>query len=235
MTSSIARARYAVGVIFFMNGAVLASWVPHIPEVKALHGLSDGTLGVVLLALAAGAILAMPVAGALIGTLGSRTMTTIAALALTLLLPLPLVSPTVPALTLALDHLAARFGTASLLPGSSALAAVGLVFALVVATPAVAIAGFGAVGFGIANVIPLLFRAAGNIADGAPGAALAAVATTGYAGFLAGPVLIGCTAQLTTLPIGLALVSLACTLIAVCSGIVRNEDAAEPVRIRAAG
>lgn len=371
-----------------MNGAVLASWVPHIPEMKALHGLSDGALGGVLLALAAGAILAMPIAGALIGSLGSRPMTTVAALAFTLLLPLPLVSPTVPRLTFALfalgaangtldvsmnaqalaierawgrpimsslhalfsvgglvgaglagglmtigigrvahglgvsamafatvalaarhllsaqpghhaptfawpsrallglgslaflgllaegamadwsavylhdtlgaassvaangfaafalamalgrfagDRLAARFGAAPLLRGSSALAAVGLAMALVVATPAVAITGFGAVGFGIANVIPLLFRAAGNAAEDAPGAALAAVATTGYAGFLTGPVVIGCAAQLTTLPIGLAVVSLACAVIAVYGGITRDDTVAEPVCIRAAG
>jgi hypothetical protein len=48
MTNSSARARYAVGVIFFLNGAVLASWIPHIPEIKAMHGLSDGRLGCVL-------------------------------------------------------------------------------------------------------------------------------------------------------------------------------------------
>jgi len=107
MTNSSARARYAVGVIFFLNGAVLASWIPHIPEIKAMHGLSDGRLGCVLLAMSAGAILAMPVAGTLIGRLGSRTMTTAAALTFALVLPLPIVSPNVPLLALALFTLGA--------------------------------------------------------------------------------------------------------------------------------
>ena len=41
--------RLAVSTLFFLNGAVLASWVPHIPAVKARHGASDTLLGVVLL------------------------------------------------------------------------------------------------------------------------------------------------------------------------------------------
>ena len=44
------RSRSAVSTIFFINGVVLASWVPHIPAVKAAHGLSDGQLGIVRLA-----------------------------------------------------------------------------------------------------------------------------------------------------------------------------------------
>ena len=39
------RSRWAVSAIFFINGFVVASWVPHIPAVKAKHALSDGTLG----------------------------------------------------------------------------------------------------------------------------------------------------------------------------------------------
>ena len=42
----------AVGAVFFLNGLVLASWVPYIPMVKAAHGLRDGALGGVLLAMA---------------------------------------------------------------------------------------------------------------------------------------------------------------------------------------
>jgi hypothetical protein len=38
------RSRWAVSTIFFINGVVLASWVPHIPAVKTQHALSDGQL-----------------------------------------------------------------------------------------------------------------------------------------------------------------------------------------------
>jgi len=49
MMVSPAWARLAVSAIFFVNGAVLASWVAHIPAVKTQHGLSDDRLGLVLL------------------------------------------------------------------------------------------------------------------------------------------------------------------------------------------
>ena len=42
-------ARCALSTIFFLNGVVLASWVPHIPAVKARHALGDGQLGVLQL------------------------------------------------------------------------------------------------------------------------------------------------------------------------------------------
>ena len=70
--SPAAPARLAVSVIFFLNGAVLASWIPHIPEIRP-RTAGDGRLGLVLLAMAAGAITAMPIAGAMVGRFGSRS------------------------------------------------------------------------------------------------------------------------------------------------------------------
>jgi len=46
------RARAAVSAVFLVNGIVVASWAPLIPEIKARHGLGDAQLGLVLLALA---------------------------------------------------------------------------------------------------------------------------------------------------------------------------------------
>jgi MFS family permease len=66
------RARLAVAALFFANGCGLGSWVPHIPDVKLWHGLSDAVLGLALLAIAAGAVAALPVAGALVARSGSR-------------------------------------------------------------------------------------------------------------------------------------------------------------------
>ena len=59
------------------------------------------------------------------------------------------------------------------------------------------------------------------------GTALAAVATTGYTGFRAGPPLIGLAAELIGLPDALGLVSLACALIAVTA---RALPASHPLR-----
>ncbi|CAM3285996.1 MFS transporter [Stackebrandtia soli] len=69
------RARLAVSVAFAVHGVVSASWLPHIPQIKAALDLSEGQLGLVLLAPPAGAILAMPLTGALCARFGSAAVT----------------------------------------------------------------------------------------------------------------------------------------------------------------
>jgi MFS family permease len=369
------RSRCALSTIFFLNGVVLASWVPHIPAVKARHALGDGQLGLVLLSMAVGSVLALPLAGRLISRFGSRRMTASAALGFCLALPLPVVSPTVALLVLSLlllgacngmldvsmnaqaveverryrralmssfhglfslgglvgagvaglamsygvgdvqhvtlvtylsvslvglvlrwltpspprqesrgpifvkptgillglgvlaffglltegamadwsavylhdvlgadsataaagfaacsllmaagrfggDSLTNRFGPRRLLHASGTLAAVGLGGGLLSGRPLAAILGFGLVGLGIANIIPVLFSTAGRIPGVQAGTALAAVATTGYCGLLAGPPLVGLAAEVTSLPIALGIVGACCALIAASAGAV---------------
>lgn len=373
--SSLALSRGAVSTCFFMNGAVLASWVPHIPAVKAQHAMSDGQLGLVLLAMAVGSVFALPTAGWLITRFGSRSMTIVAALGFCLTLPLLILSPNLASLVSALmmfgacnglldvsmnaqavaverayhrpimssfhalfsfgglfgagvaglamsaglgdtqhvivvttvvvlailivlrwlvpsppqsgdhgptfvrpspavfglgmlaflgllsegamadwsavylhdvlqtdaalaaagfaacsfmmaigrcggDWITARVGPARLLQGSATLAALGLGSGLLIATPTAAIIGFGLVGLGIANIIPVLFSAAGKIEGMSAGTALAAVASTGYFGLLTGPPLIGFVAEHSSLPIALGFVSACCVLIAVSAKVV---------------
>ena len=90
----------------------------------------------------------------------------------------------------------------------------GLAVSLLVGHPAVVLVGFGLVGLGVANLIPILFSAAGRMPGIQTGSALAAVATTGYCGYLIGPPLIGFTADAAGLPAALGLVCAACGLIA---------------------
>jgi hypothetical protein len=52
-------ARLAVSVAFFVNGALLASWVPHIPSVQTKLALGNGALGLALLLIAVGAVAAL--------------------------------------------------------------------------------------------------------------------------------------------------------------------------------
>ncbi len=350
----IRQARRAVTAVFFVNGAVIASWVPHIPAVKSRHELSDGQLGVVLLAMAAGSVLALPIAGWLVGRFGSRAMTTMAGLALCLALPLPVVSGGVGPLALSLvllgaangtldvsmnahalaverryerpvmssfhaffslggaagaavagtamwlgvgdtthvaiaagagvvvvlaarrrllestgdpppagvlgwpapallflgvlafaallaegamadwsavylhdslaagpavaatgfaafslamtvgrlngDRIVGRLGPARALSASGVLASGGLGAALLIDSQPAAVVGFGLVGLGIANIIPVLFRAAGHAGGASAGSSLAAVATPGYLGFLAGPPLIGLRPSIRVCP-----------------------------------
>ena len=119
------------------------------------------------------------------------------------------------------DRLVGRLGAVAALRASSAIACVGLAGAVLLRTPAAAIAGFGAVGLGLANAVPVLFRSAARASPTATGTALAAVATTGYFGFLVGPPLIGLAAEATGLSVGLGLVGGACGLMTACAGWVR--------------
>lgn len=64
-----------------------------------------------------------------------------------------------------------------------------------------ALAGFVLIGLGASNIVPVLFSLAGRQTVMPPALAIAAVTTTGYAGILAGPALIGFASHLTSLPI----------------------------------
>ena len=97
------------------------------------------------------------------------------------------------------DRLWARWGAGGLLRRSGALAAVGFAVGLGAGTAVSAIAGFVALGLGLAGVIPTLFRAGADHPGVSTGPALAAVSSLGYLGFLAGPPIIGGLAQLTSL------------------------------------
>ena len=66
--------RRTVGAVFFVHGLLFASWAAHIPHVKARVGLSDGGLGLVLLATPVGSIAAMAVGAWLLPRVGSRRM-----------------------------------------------------------------------------------------------------------------------------------------------------------------
>lgn len=116
------------------------------------------------------------------------------------------------------DALVGQFGPRRVLRGSSAVAAGGLGAALLLGHPAIGVVGCALVGLGIANIIPVLFSAAARVPGVPPGRALAAVATTGYLGFLAGPPLIGVVAEVAGLAAGLGLVSGACALVALKAG-----------------
>ncbi|BBK35215.1 MFS transporter [Allostella sp. ATCC 35155] len=86
-------ARRATTVVFFANGAGFGVWAAHIPLLKAGLGLSEAELGLALLALAAGAVVTMPLTGRCIGRLGSRPTVSALAVAFTLLLALPAHAP----------------------------------------------------------------------------------------------------------------------------------------------
>jgi len=122
---------------------------------------------------------------------------------------------------LAADPLTARAGAAAVARAGGALGACGLALALIVSVPAPAVAGFGAMGLGVAALFPLALRAS-SPRGAADGTALSAVSTMGYAGLLSGPPVIGLLAGAVGLRAALVLVVALCALAAVLAGAVRE-------------
>jgi fucose permease len=112
------------------------------------------------------------------------------------------------------DRLVGRLGGDLVVRAGGALAALGLGLTLAIGDPVVAVIGFGLVGAGISCVFPVVLSSAARAPGLPPSAAIAAVCTIGYFGFLLGPPAIGGLAELIGLPAALGLVVLLCALIA---------------------
>jgi MFS family permease len=115
----------------------------------------------------------------------------------------------------AVDPLRGRVGNVVLVRGGSLIAAAGLGIALLVHEPAAGIAGFALLGLGLAPVVPIAFSAAGDLDPRATGRLVGRVATVGYVGSVAGPIMIGWLAEATSLRTSLGLVVVLAVVIAV--------------------
>lgn len=104
------------------------------------------------------------------------------------------------------DWVRARTEPVALLRASGAVGAIGMALALAVPQPWAALTGFALVGLGFANVVPVLFSAAGRVPGIAPAHGIAAVSSVGYFGMMAGPPLIGFIAHARSLTAGLVVV-----------------------------
>lgn len=363
MDDAVRKARRAVGLVFFVNGAIFATWAARIPAVAGDLDLGPGALGFALLCQAAGAPLAMPLCGILVSRFGSRPVARAMLLAACFALPLPAIAPGLFTLAVALallggsvgalvvaqnaqgvaiektsgrptlnglhgllsfgwlagslagagaagvglpppthfasvgalllvmgllatrylladgehrdasgpmfarpsadlsalavisfccllaegsaldwsavylrnvvgageglaalgpavfsafmtasrllgDRLVMRWGPLALVRATASLATLGVLIIMVVSKPWAAVAGFGLLGAGLSVVFPILLGTSGGDQEDPPGPRIAAVATAGYVGLLAGPALIGVIAELTSLRYALSLVVL---------------------------
>ncbi|MDT7950149.1 MAG: MFS transporter [Acetobacteraceae bacterium] len=84
----LAAPRTGIALLFVAAGLAYGGWAGSVAGIKAELGLSDGVLGAALLCVAAGAMVAMPVAGWL-GARGGRWLLTASGLGLAATLPLP--------------------------------------------------------------------------------------------------------------------------------------------------
>lgn len=110
------------------------------------------------------------------------------------------------------DRVVEALGAVRTLVFGGLATATGFAVAALVPSWPVAVVGFLLVGAGAANVVPVLFSAAGRQKAMPANLAMAGVTTMGYAGILVGPALIGFFARATSLPtatLGVGLLTLA--------------------------
>ncbi len=74
-TPYMTRTRFGVSLLFLMNGFMMGSWAPMIPEFAKRLSLSESELGLVILVFGLGSLACMPVAGSQIARVGSRAVT----------------------------------------------------------------------------------------------------------------------------------------------------------------
>lgn len=77
--NAAARATY---VAFIGSGFAIASWVSRIPQIRDRLELNSAQLGFVILAIAVGSVLALPLAGHLVSRFGSRNVVSVMSLTL---------------------------------------------------------------------------------------------------------------------------------------------------------
>jgi MFS family permease len=104
------------------------------------------------------------------------------------------------------DFLAYRFGIKKVLIISGLVISCGLYTAVLLPYLIPCIIAFMLVGFGVSNVVPIIFNIAGNNEKVPTGIALTIVSSISFLGFLIGPPLIGYIAELTSLKYSFAIV-----------------------------
>jgi predicted MFS family arabinose efflux permease len=106
-----ARARLATRLAFLAAGFGIACWAPLVPFAKARLAIDDGTLGILLLCLGIGSVIAMPFTGVLSARFGARTVIVAGGIGMAVLLPLLAVAQTPIALGAVLLGFGASLGS----------------------------------------------------------------------------------------------------------------------------
>ncbi|NML32683.1 MFS transporter [Paraburkholderia antibiotica] len=110
-----------------------------------------------------------------------------------------------------------RFGSSKVVALGGLIALAGLTLVLSLPTVWTACVGFAMVGIGLANIVPVIFSAAGR-STATPAIGVSMAATAGYAGFLIGPPLIGFGAGFLGLRIALCVLVMATLIVSLLGG-----------------
>jgi MFS family permease len=104
------------------------------------------------------------------------------------------------------DILVAKFGSKKVLIISGLVISFGLYMAVLLPYLIPCMIAFMLVGFGVSNVVPIIFNVAGNNENVPPAISLTIVSSISFLGFLIGPPLIGFIAELTSLKYSFAII-----------------------------
>jgi MFS family permease len=108
----------------------------------------------------------------------------------------------------ACDRLVVSFGAPRVVATGAIISAIGLLGGLLPGTTSAAVIGFAVMGIGLAPGFPVIYSAAGSMPGIPSGRGVAAVATIGYTGFLAGPPLLGLLARVSSIRLVFVVVAL---------------------------
>jgi predicted MFS family arabinose efflux permease len=120
------------------------------------------------------------------------------------------------------DRLTAAVAPAALLRSCGLIGGGGFALGLIGGTPLAAIAGFAALGAGLACVVPTIYSTAGGLDPVRPGAALSRVAALGYLGYVSGPAIIGGAAMHVGLGNALFILPALATLLVIAAPVVHR-------------
>ncbi|WP_046861731.1 MFS transporter [Microvirga massiliensis] len=115
------------------------------------------------------------------------------------------------------DRIVQALGGRAILLFGGLCAAAGLFLAAAAPSLAAALIGFGMVGLGASNIVPVLYSAIGRQKGMPQDLAIAAITTIGYSGVLSGPAIIGMLAQFASLPFAFLCVAAMLLIVALCS------------------
>jgi MFS family permease len=104
------------------------------------------------------------------------------------------------------DFLVHKFGPKRVLIISGLVISTGLYMAVLLPYLVPCMIAFMLVGFGVSNMVPIIFNIAGNNENVPPGIALTIVTSISFLGFLIGPPLIGFIAEMTSLKYSFAII-----------------------------
>ena len=126
------------------------------------------------------------------------------------------------------DRVRDRFGAVRTLQISGLAGALGMALAAGAPNGWVAIAGFAISGLGVANMVPILFSAAGNMPGLSPGAGIATVTMMGYSGILVAPSTIGFVAQSAGFRLTFAVLAVILLVVVALAGKAEAADRIRP-------